>query len=37
MDTIVVGTDGSPDAEAAIRKVIELAGDSGAAVHLVAA
>lgn len=37
MDTIVVGTDGSPDAEAAIRKVIELAGDTGATVHLVAA
>src|SRR5688500_33569 len=37
MDPIVVGTDGSPDAEAAIRKVIELAGGSGATVHLVAA
>jgi nucleotide-binding universal stress UspA family protein len=37
MDTIVVGTDGSPDAEAAVRKVIELAGGSDAAVHLVAA
>ena len=37
MDTIVVGTDGSPDAEAAIRKVIELAGDTAATVHLVAA
>ena len=37
MDAIVVGTDGSPDAEAAIRKVVELAGGSGATVHLVAA
>jgi nucleotide-binding universal stress UspA family protein len=37
MDAIVVGTDGSPDAEAAIRKVIELAGGSGGTVHLVAA
>ena len=35
MDAIVVGTDGSPGAEAAIRKVIELAGGSGATVHLV--
>ena len=37
MDAIVVGTDGSPDAEAAIRKVIEIAGGSGATVHVVAA
>ena len=37
MDALVVGTDGSPGAEAAIRKVIELAGGSGATVHLVAA
>jgi len=37
MDPIVVGTDGSPGAEAAIRKSIELAGGSGATVHLVAA
>lgn len=37
MDPIVVGTDGSPGAEAAIRKAIELAGGSGATVHLVAA
>jgi nucleotide-binding universal stress UspA family protein len=37
MDAIVVGTDGSPGAEAAIRKVIELEGGSGATVHLVAA
>ena len=37
MDAIVVGTDGSPDAEAAIRKVIELAGGYGPRVHLVAA
>ena len=37
MDPIVVGTDGSPGAEAAIRKVIALAGGTGATVHLVAA
>jgi nucleotide-binding universal stress UspA family protein len=37
MDTIVVGTDGSPGAEAAVRKVIELGGGSGARVHLVCA
>ena len=37
MDPIVVGTDGSPGAEAAIRKAIELAGGSGATVHLVSA
>lgn len=37
MDAIVVGTDGSQGAEAAIRRVIELAGGSGATVHLVAA
>jgi nucleotide-binding universal stress UspA family protein len=37
MDAIVVGTDGSPDAEAAIRKVVELAGGAGTTVHLVAA
>jgi nucleotide-binding universal stress UspA family protein len=37
MDPIVVGTDGSPAAEAAIRKVIELASGCGATVHLVAA
>ena len=37
MDAFVVGTDGSPGAEAAIRKVIELAGGSGASVHLVSA
>src|SRR5688500_14783802 len=37
MDAIVVGTDGSQGAEAAIRKVIELAGGKGATVHLVAA
>ena len=37
MDAIVVGTDGSQGSEAAIRKVIELAGGSGATVHLVAA
>jgi nucleotide-binding universal stress UspA family protein len=37
MDAIVVGTDGSDGAEAAVRKVIELAGGSGATVHLVCA
>jgi nucleotide-binding universal stress UspA family protein len=37
MNAIVVGTDGSPGAEAAIQKVIELAGGSGATVHLVCA
>jgi len=35
MDAIVVGTDGSPGAEAAVQKVIELARDSGATIHLV--
>jgi nucleotide-binding universal stress UspA family protein len=37
MNAIVVGTDGSPGAEAAIRKVIELARGTGATVHLVCA
>jgi nucleotide-binding universal stress UspA family protein len=37
MNSIVVGTDGSAGAEAAIRKVIELAQGSGATVHLVCA
>jgi nucleotide-binding universal stress UspA family protein len=37
MDDIVVGTDGSPGAEAAVQKVIELARGSGATVHLVCA
>ena len=37
MDAIVVGTDGSPGAEAAVKKVIELAGGSGATIHLVCA
>ena len=37
MNAIVVGTDGSPGAEAAVRKVIELAGGSDATVHLVCA
>jgi nucleotide-binding universal stress UspA family protein len=37
MNAIVVGTDGSSGAEAAVRKVIELAGGSGATVHLVCA
>jgi len=37
MDAIVVGTDGSPGAEAAIQKAIELTSGSGATVHLVCA
>ena len=37
MDDIVVGTDGSRGAEAAVRKVIELTKGSGATVHLVCA
>jgi nucleotide-binding universal stress UspA family protein len=37
MNAIVVGTDGSSEAEAAVRKVIELAGGSGATIHLVCA
>jgi nucleotide-binding universal stress UspA family protein len=37
MNAIVVGTDGSPGAEAAVQKVIELARGSGAKVHLVCA
>lgn len=37
MKTIVLGTDGSPGAEAAVRKVLELARGSGATVHLVCA
>jgi nucleotide-binding universal stress UspA family protein len=37
MKPIVVGTDGSADAEAAVQKVIELAGGRGATVHLVCA
>jgi nucleotide-binding universal stress UspA family protein len=37
MNAIVVGTDGSPGAEAAIQKVIELAKGSEATVYLVCA
>jgi nucleotide-binding universal stress UspA family protein len=37
MDAIVVGTDGSAGAEAAVQKTIELTGGSGATVHLVCA
>jgi nucleotide-binding universal stress UspA family protein len=37
MNAIVVGTDGSSGAEAAVRKVIELAKDSGASIQLVCA
>ena len=37
MNAIVVGTDGSPGAEAAVQQVIELARGGGGAVHLVCA
>ena len=37
MNAIVVGTDGSAGAEAAVRKVIELARGSGATAHVVCA
>lgn len=37
MNAIVVGTDGSPGAEAAVQKVIELTRGSGATVHIVCA
>jgi nucleotide-binding universal stress UspA family protein len=37
MNAIVVGTDGSPGAEAAVQKAIELTTGSGATVHLVCA
>jgi nucleotide-binding universal stress UspA family protein len=37
MNVIVVGTDGSPGAEAAVQKAIELMRGSGATVHLVCA
>jgi nucleotide-binding universal stress UspA family protein len=37
MNAIVVGTDGSPGAEAAIKKVIELVNGPGTTVHLVCA
>lgn len=37
MNAIVLGTDGSPGAEAAVQKVIELARGTGATVHLVCA
>jgi nucleotide-binding universal stress UspA family protein len=37
MNAIVVGTDGSPGAEAAVRKVIELIPGDGVTVHLVCA
>jgi nucleotide-binding universal stress UspA family protein len=37
MNAIVVGTDGSPGAQAAVQKVIELTRGSGATVHLVCA
>jgi nucleotide-binding universal stress UspA family protein len=37
MQSIVVGTDGSPSAEAAVRRATEIARGSGALVHLVTA
>ena len=37
MNAIVIGNDGSPGAEAAIQKVLELARGTGATVHLVCA
>jgi nucleotide-binding universal stress UspA family protein len=37
MNAIVVGTDGSAGAEAAVQKVIEIARGSGATVHVVCA
>ena len=37
MNVIVVGTDGSPGAEAAIKKVLELTLGEGSTVHLVSA
>jgi nucleotide-binding universal stress UspA family protein len=37
MNAIVVGTDGSPGAEAAVRNVIELVQPTGVTVHLVCA
>lgn len=37
MNAIVVGTDGSPGAEAAVQKVIELVPGDGLTVHLVCA
>lgn len=37
MNAIVVGTDGSPSAEAAVQKVIELAEGRGATIQLVCA
>ena len=37
MQSIVVGTDGSPSAEVAVRRAAEIATGSGAVVHLVTA
>lgn len=37
MQSIVVGTDGSPSAEVAVRRAIEVAKGGGAVVHLVTA
>jgi nucleotide-binding universal stress UspA family protein len=37
MRTVVVGTDGSPNAEAAVRRAIEVTKGSGAVIHLVIA
>ena len=37
MQAVVVGTDGSPNAEAAVRRATEVAKGSGAVLHLVSA
>ncbi len=37
MQAVVVGTDGSPNAEAAVRRATEIAKGSGAVLHLVSA
>jgi nucleotide-binding universal stress UspA family protein len=37
VQTVVVGTDGSPNAEAAVRRASEIAKGSGARLHLVSA
>jgi nucleotide-binding universal stress UspA family protein len=37
MESIVVGTDGSPSAEAAVRRATDVAKWSGALLHLVTA
>jgi nucleotide-binding universal stress UspA family protein len=37
MESIVVGTDGSPNAEAAVKQATKIAKDGGARIHLVSA